>query len=333
MPIQKKPELITFVSTPEMATKAVNWGANHLILDDDTISIRSWANSKHDDDFKALNNFISFCKQTFPKIKLSVNCDALIHTHDFKKIDALRRCLDLNPVDYIRVQDVGLIHYFSEKSSIPVTFCAEMGNANWPSISAFSKQCKRQNLSMDLPYSDILDIQEKTDTEFDIQVQGPVLIQYSHRRFLAGLSQDIDSPERLEQIHRIAEDEDYPGRRFTFLDNHHGHFMYAYFDRCLLMDIKELCHCNCQGWIIDARGESENYLKIALSSYKEALNTFFKDQKNYIASRELFNTFKKETQRPQKPGFFRANQTDRRRFKKWHYFLMIDQKLVKLLIL
>ncbi|RAP31271.1 hypothetical protein DID78_01840 [Candidatus Marinamargulisbacteria bacterium SCGC AG-343-D04] len=316
MPELKKPEIMTYAASKEEISRAVSWGCTHIILDDYAISIRSWSTPKEHDQFESLCSLLRFCKEQHPSIHVSINCDGLIQTRDMALIESLVHCIKELPVDFIRVQDVGLIAYFNEHCSIPVTYCAEMGNANWPSILAFSKQCSRQNLSLDLPQSSILEIQDKVDTDYDIQVQGPVLIQYSHRRFLAGLSSDIDTPERIQQIHRIAEDDDYPGRRFTFLDNHHGHFMFAYFDRCLLMDIPELCQCNCKGWIIDARGESDNYLQTSLTAYSDALEAYFSNPNDYSSSRDIFNTLKACGQRPQKPGFFRANQTDRRRYKK-----------------
>ena len=149
-----------------------------------------------------------------------------------------------------------------------VTFSQEMGNANIHSVKAYASQVTRQQFSLDITYTDMLQFSKNSTTEFECYIQGPILIQHSKRRYLESISEQNPN-DAANIIHRIAQDEDYPGRRFDFYDNPHGHFMYAYFDRCLLRHIPELVELDLNGWIIDARGESDEYLSVALAVYQE----------------------------------------------------------------
>ena len=94
-------------------------------------------------------------------------------------------------------------------------------------------------------------------------VQGPILIQYSRRRFLSDLYEsDPTTPIRLD-----AEDADLPQRQFTFLNTPFGHFMFAQFHRSLAVYNDKLTSLINTSWLIDARGESTNYFQTALDVY------------------------------------------------------------------
>ena len=303
----KQVELITYANSCDKIDFAVSCGITHIILNDAQLSIRSFEDYTDDDSFSHLLRLITHCRRKHPYLILSIQCDMLFHHTKDTLIKQFVTAIQSQDIDYIRVQDIGLLHYFSEV--LPQTkliFLSEMSNNNWRSIEAIASKAQRQTLNMELPHTSIKAIQDKVNTDFECVVQGPILIQYSHRRFMAGLNPDISNPEQKESIHRLAQDEDYPGRRFSFLDNPHGHFMFAYFDRCLLSCAPLLTNLHLSGWIIDDRGESDDYLKQACILYKHALT-----QHSAIDISPL----EEVATRPQKPGFFKANQTDRRRYK------------------
>ena len=304
----KKPDIITYCASQTEADLAINAGADHLILDHPSISLCSFIPPKPSDTIKSLNTLITYCKNTYPHITLSINCDILTHQNHLPLINQLSALIQSNPVNFVRVQDVGLLYHFSKQC--PTIYHAQMGNSSYLSVAEISNHAARQTLSMDLPHTDISLIQTKTNTPLEIVVHGHCLIQYSQRRFLSSLTND--SPNHLKQIHLLAEDEDYPGRRFTFLDNPHGHFMFAYFDRSLLNDTDELKDCNLSGWIIDTRGQDKQYWQSCITAYQNLCDP----NPNLELAEKLFATIKDIAPRPLKPGFFRMNQTDKRRFKK-----------------
>jgi putative protease len=300
-----KTELITYINSSSDIDEAVALGITHIIINDPQISIRSWEEFNEDPHFNHIQSLIHYSRSTHSKLIISVQCDLLFHHDKDPLINNFIAVIKQNPCDFIRVQDLGLLLKFKELlPQINLVFLSEMCNNNWMSIDEISKLAARQTLNMELPHDKIKHISQQVQTNFECVVQGQILIQYSTRRFMAGLNPDFENPEQKEQIHMLAQDEDYPGRRFTFLDNHHGHFMFAYFDRCLLPYSELLLNLNLKGWIIDCRGQNKDTLKMAIKLYHQALH-----KKNYAIS-EL----EALTSRPQKPGFFKANQTDRRRY-------------------
>ena len=99
-----------------------------------------------------------------------------------------------------------------------------------------------------MPYSEIEKckplLEKNNETEFEIQVQGPILIQYSNRRYIAGFKSQSGlkpvNPDTDPIIKKIANDEEFPTRLYPFYDNPHGHFMYLFYDRCLINQIEKL---------------------------------------------------------------------------------------------
>ena len=310
----KSTEIITYCGTKERIEIAFQAGANHIIIDHPFFSIRSLL-ADYSTDFKShYKELIKHAKDISSDCLISIQCDIMMHQeHQDLLTDFADLMKQLKP-DFIRVQDAGLITFFQQHCPlIKVTFMQEMGNANTESVKAYSKQVARQQFSLDLTYTDMTRIKKSTNHTFECLIQGPLLIQHSKRRYLAGLD-DNSSNDSVNLIHRIAQDEDYPGRRFDFYDNQHGHFMYAYFDRSLLRHIPDLLELNVNAWIIDARGESDDYLKVSLELYIKNRQLCLEAGSEYELDRADLTTLSTVARKPQKPGFFKANQTDKQRY-------------------
>ena len=310
----KSTEIITYCGDKNRVEVAINAGATHLILDHPMFSIRSLLKDYSSNFEQHYTQLSQFAKSLKSDIKLSIQCDLIMHQEHEKDLLQLAAFLNQLKPDYIRLQDQGLISFFKIYCpQIKLSYMQEMGNANTESVKAYSNHVDRQQFSLDLTYDDMEKINQVVKTKYDCFIQGPILIQHSKRRYLAGMDEEA-SPDSIKLIHRIAQDEEYPGRLFDFYDNQHGHFMFAYFDRSLLRHITDLVSLNLSGWIIDARGESDHYLKTSLELYISELKIYLKSPSTYQFDRTHLETLLKVARKPQKPGFFKANQTDRQRY-------------------
>jgi collagenase-like PrtC family protease len=294
-------ELSTFcVDTPQIDS-ALKSGATHLILEDPAVSLRSFSDEAGSP--KRLATLVQHARAQYPDIRLSLNLDLLPHMAQLDLVTHyIHAARDLG-IPRIRVQDPGLARLIQDL--YPTAIChlaTETGNANLASMERHSTPFTRQCFALDMALSDMKNAAESLPCEFEIMVQGPILIQYSQRRFLKGFSDNIPD---LGAVF-AARDTEYPGRLYRFYDNPHGHFMYLYFDRCLLSCLTELQTLSVHSWLIDARGESLAYLETALIAYRDAY-TAAADRGTQIAA------LKALSERPQRPGFFRANLTDQER--------------------
>lgn len=319
------PELVTYASTLERAKIAVMAGIQHLILEDPNFSIRTFhphpTAEKPGNCFADLIKLIAFMQANAPQIELSFNLDLIPHQGDRHKIEQLLQVLNEHGIHTIRLQDPGL-HLLVEKI-MPARFHlnTETGNNNLESIKFFTQQPQqpftRIVLSNDLPHNAIQEIVATLGAkiEFEFQVQGPILLQYSQRRLTQGALHPNLSP--LPQKHSpaisqiVAQQIDKPGHLFPLYDNAHGHFMYYRCDKCLLDFMPELCDLHLTAWLIDARGESDAYLTQAVATYKQAMARYLSAPQNWVDDQTAVQQLLPLAQRPFIRGFFLKNNTDK----------------------
>jgi putative protease len=301
-------KLATFCSTPADVELAVTAGADILLLEDSKLSARSFHNDFKTPHFEKIITLANQARELNPAISLVFNCDILIHHRHFPLIKKLIITLKEAQIDRIRVQDPGLCVFFKEHyPQAKLELSTETGNQNIESIAYYSTLFSKQVISPETPLAQLQAIRQSTQTELEVVVHGPLLIQYSNRRFLEGL-EDQSSPFWVRQ----AEDLEYPGRQYRFYDNPHGHFMYLYFDRCLIKHIPDLLSLGFDSWLIDGRGEHPDYLRTALSNYRHYADT---PPEPFAIDPTDWETLKATGSRPFKPGFFMANKTDQDREK------------------
>lgn len=300
----------TFISSKEQLHTAYKVGARHFILEDSKVSLRSFSDDFSSPEFGKLIDLANEARDLDSTLSLTANCDLLVHERHYPILETFVAALREANISQVRIQDQGLIPYFTSViPDIKLHYAQEIGNHNVKGAAYYAKFCAHQSLSSELTYVEINEY-TKLDSSLDIQVQGPLMIQYSNRRFMAGKESREDD---VTPSTKYAHDKDYPGREFIFHDNPHGHFMYVYFDRCLLRYIPQLCELELDHWLIDARGESLEYLETTLRTYIAEQERYHNNPDNWSPNLEALNAVQAVAKRDQKPGFFRANQTDRGR--------------------
>jgi collagenase-like PrtC family protease len=302
------PKLSTFCSTQSNIKTAIELGFQHLILEDSKLSVRSFYDDFDVPNFDKIKQLAAYAKKINADIELSFNCDILTHSKHTPLLEQLVNTLKHANILTIRIQDPGLSIFF--KQTLPnceLILNTESSNANSESVKYYLKTFTRQVLSNELPHTDIQILFKQVPhlkNNCEIVVQGPLLLQYSPRRFLTGYYQKTGRKSD-NIICRKSQAKEYPGRFFTFMDNPHGHFMYSYFDRSLIKMNTQLDALNIPYWIIDGRGRPSQYLEIASQ-------TFLGKHPEKIGLKEL----EEIAQKKMKPGFFKINNTDRERSKK-----------------
>ena len=292
------PKRVTFIQTPNQIEPFIKAGAEEFIIDHSDYSIRSFHQNK-----TPFHQWLKEIKKVSKKIPLWFNCDGLWHEEQINTIDPLIEQLQKNSIHQIKVQDHGLIDIFKEKTpSTNIMFCQEFGGQNQLHSKTIAEKCTHQYINHETPIHTIKQLKKHIQTKWAIQVFGPILIQYSYRRFLKNYT-------KKNQLHHYnAADKEYPNRWYTFLDNPHGHFMYLYFEKSLLTYLKELESLKLNQWIIDGRGYPDEYTINALKLFKKEQSKIKKGTFNN--TKVDLDFFKTIHQKPFKPAFFKHNRTD-----------------------
>ncbi len=298
------PTIVTFVSSIEEVDLAINAGATHLILEDPSFSIRSIPRQSH--PIAPLEDMASHARN-HPGVLLSVMMDAMTHSADFPALGDFVERIEAAKIPRVRIQDPGLLVWFQENApNLQLELSTETGNLNLLSHQTYAHWCIRQVFGNELPHTDIqITLDALPSREFEIQVHGRILLQYSRRRFLRdhALTQ---GKSLTEPTLRSAEDLEFPGRIYTFLDNAHGHFMYLQFDRGLILVLDRLKALPLTAWLVDVRGEPMDVQAAVLTAYRRAANASLETEE--IA--QLTAALTAMSERPFKPGFFIMNKTD-----------------------
>ena len=288
--------LTTYIDHPDQVNTVSCATVSTLIVDMPFCSVRS--HMGHDWTNASLRQ-LRRLSQT-----LVLNMDGLYTDADLAIMASTIRHRELVDIfDGVRIQDVGLVKWVQTHwPRQHIHLNAETGLQNQDSIrTALNTGIHAMTLNHDIPYNEIAAIRNAhPDASFELYVQGPIVIQYARRRFLHHYYSD----ESRSIIKRTARDTELPGRLFSFLDTPFGHIMFAHFHRSLAQYGSKLNAFQSLPWLIDARGESHEYLATALNLYTHLFD--MTDDAIGTAVSQLSIA----CDRPQKPGFFLSNNTD-----------------------
>jgi collagenase-like PrtC family protease len=293
--------ITTFASSPEQVLAALSAGADHLIIEHSRLTIRSFHNDESDLAFGKYSTLSALSQSILPTVKRSISIDILPHNEDLPVIESAIHAAIRSDIHAFRIQDIGVASLIREiDPSAEITLAPEIGYHSAKSIRIALRQVDRLSVSNEVSVSTLRALADCSD-RLEIQVQGPIMIQYSYRRYLDGVIHNASTYDRQ------VSDTEYPGRLVRFFDSPNGTIMFLYFDRCLLREWTHLNELKLGTWLVDCRGESSDYLTTAISTYRQIED----DQPVDIPT--IVSTLHQLSGRPQRPGFFLQNNTDQDR--------------------
>lgn len=310
-----KPRLVTYAHDAAGIATALAAGADHLIIDDARVSVRSFAPSVTGNEWHALDRLAAAARFARADVRLSLNVDRLCRDEDLDLVAAAVLAAHEAGFDAVRLQDAGLGGLVRELApQLALELATEMGNCCRAAVAAYVEEgFDQQVLGNDWALPDLQQLLAAPPCRTELLVHGPVLLQYSDRRQIsaalvaAGATDGGADPEQLPPTgwrHVRVE-----GRSYGFADNRHGSFMYNTFDRSLFPQRARLAELPLDAWLIDGRGQEPAYLQTALAGFAALRDGVLADDPQ--AAERHWQAMDAAGERPFKPGFFLANNTDR----------------------
>ncbi len=304
------PQFTTFSACEETFRTACDAGADLIFLEDSSVSIRHHSHSSG--IFRTLCQTAQTLIDDRPII-LGCNIDMLAHDSHLSTIDAILQVCADEQIIHIRIQDPAL--QTSVLAIIPnahIHLATETGNANCTGHDFHaSTNINRIVFTNETPASTMSTSMSSTNCEWETQVFGPVLLQYSDRRLLAAITNGDDfSPNETAPL-AMQTTQGETGRRFRFSDSLLGSCMFDSADRSLLSSMNLLAPLQLTSWLFDGRGENPEYLKTAMTCFRKEWQRYQELGENWEASAILGGMLKSVCPRALRPGFFRVNKTDR----------------------
>lgn len=306
---QLRPEFVTYAACPGQVQDAAQNGFDLILLEDIRFSARTME-AHRTGGFGHILDMVNTGRGMRPELEFAFNLDAPFTQCELGPVWGLLEFLNTNGITRVRVQNAGLGWEIKRRfPDMRIHYAPHTNNYNvystmfWQQSGVFSRQVAPNELCVD----DIEKNMEGSACGFEIQVLGPVLLQQSRRRLLAGI--DGVSPHPDGFVHSFCGGT-LKNRRLDFFTNRHGNFIYAWFDRCLLGFISRIADGQRFSWLFDGRDRCGEYLKTGAEVFRREYTRFVELGDKWSVCPESLEEMGRVCDHDFKPGFFVANNTD-----------------------
>ena len=295
----KKPELLAPAGSFEKAKTAFLYGADAVYCGTGTLSLRSRAEVDNDELAKTIEYAHSIGKKVYAAIN--------IYAWDsyYEEIKKQAKMLNDLKVDAIIASDGGVMEilkqyapdvdiHVSTQANIVSYHTANFWHKNGASRVILGRELNKEQIR------EIMNNKEK-DLEVEIFVHGAICFGYSGRcflsDFLAGRSANLgDCAQSCRWAYNVyVEEHNNPGNLMPVEYDEKGTYIFSSKDLCLIKEIPEIIEMGIDSLKIEGRLKTEYYLASAVNAYRNAIDDYMKDTKNYDATKYLKELEKTKT--------------------------------------
>ena len=214
--------------------------------------------------------------------------------------------------DGILVADLGMFSLVQEYApEIPIHISTQANNVNYQSAKKwYELGAKRVVLAREMSFSEMREIREKTppDLELEAFVHGAMCISYSGRCLLSNYMTRRDANQGAcahpcRWNYSLME-QTRPGQYMDIYENERGSFIFNSKDLCLIEHIPELVESGISSFKIEGRVKTSYYAATIVKAYREEIDRYFADPKNYTFDKNQLLELCKVSHRPYTTGFY-----------------------------
>lgn len=300
-----KMELLAPAGNLEKLKTAVRFGANAVYCGAGNYSLRTSDTSFSLSD---LREGIRFAHERGCKVYLAMNIFAFDNDLD-KMMDYFKEA-EKSGLDAVIVSDPGVIYRLNLLgTNTKIHLSTQANTTNSASVKFWKNQgVKRIVLARELSLQQISDIKKEVpDMELEIFVHGAMCIAYSGRcllsKHMTGRSAnrgDCAQPCRWEyQLKEALRAEEQ-----TICEDEKGTYILNSRDLCLIEHLPAIAETGITSLKIEGRMKSAYYVAAVTRAYRQALESFLADRKNYSFRPEWLHELIKVSHRPYTTGFY-----------------------------
>ena len=281
----KEIELLAPAGSFEKAKIAFLYGADAVYAGTSSLSLRTRADMKDDD----LENTIKYAHSIGKKVYVTLNIFAWDEKYD-EIIEMAKKLEKLKP-DGIIAADVGVMEVLKQYApSVKINVSTQ---ANVVSLHAanfwYKNGAKRMIMAREMNKEQLKYIMEHKPEgmEIEIFIHGAICFAYSGRCFLSDFlscrSANLgDCAQSCRWSYNLyAEEKNNPGEYMPIETNEYGTSIFSSKDLCLIKELPEIIEMGIDSVKIEGRLKTEYYLASVVNSYRNAIDDYKKDPKNY----------------------------------------------------
>ena len=295
----KKPELLAPAGSFEKAKTAFLYGADAVYAGTSSLSLRTRAEMQDNDLEKTINYAHSIGKKVYTAINIYAGDE------NYEEIVNQARMLEKLKVDAVIVADGGIIEIIKKEApSIEIHISTQANIVSAHTANFWYKNgAKRVILGRELNKKQIKEIIDETpkDLETEIFVHGAICFGYSGRcflsDFLAGRSANLgDCAQSCRWAYNVyVEEHNKPGNLMPVEYDDKGTYIFSSKDLCLIKEIPEIIEMSVDSLKIEGRLKTEYYLASVVNAYRNAIDDYIKNPKDYDYTKYLKELEKTKT--------------------------------------
>ena len=295
----KKPELLAPAGSFEKAKVAFMYGADAVYCGTASLSLRSRAEVDDND----LEKTIKYAHSIGKKVYAALNIYAW--DTNYEEIEKQVKMLDEVHVDAIIASDGGVIQKIREIApNIEIHVSTQANVVSYHAAKFwYDNGAKRVILGRETSKDQIQEIMKNKpeDLEVEMFIHGALCWAYSGRCFLSEyLSCRSANLGDCSQSCRWAynmylEEKNKPGNLMPVETDENGTYILSSKDLCLIKEIPQIIEMGVDSLKIEGRLKTEYYLASVVNAYRNAIDDYMKDPKNYDATKYLKELEKTKT--------------------------------------
>ncbi|MCY6959437.1 peptidase U32 family protein [Clostridium brassicae] len=302
-----KPEILAPAGNLEKLKTAIDFGADAVYLGGSKLNLRALADNF---DNETLIEGLKYAHDRDRKVYVTLN--VFPHNEDLDGLEDYLRELYEMGVDALIVSDPGIISAAREVvPDLELHLSTQANNVNWKSGLFWHKiGVKRIVLARELSLEEIKEIRQKLPQTCEIEafVHGAMCMSYSGRCLLSNYMTGRDSNRGLcaqpcRYKYYIVE-EKRPGEYFPVNEDERGTYILNSKDMCMIEHIPELVEAGIQSFKIEGRMKSSYYVASVVKAYREALDSYLENPKEYKFKQEWLEYLMKPSHREYSTGFY-----------------------------
>ena len=295
----KSIELLAPAGSFEKAKIAFLYGADAVYMGTKSLSLRTRV-SVEDDDLKKT---IEYAHKLDKKVYVALNIFAWDEKYD-EIIKAAKELNDIKP-DGIIASDGGVIEILKEYApDIDIHISTQANVISYHNANFwYHNGAKRVIVGREMNKEQIREMRKHIPKDMEIETfcHGAICFGYSGRCFLSdflcGRSANLgDCAQSCRWAYNIyVEETNKPGNLMPVETDEHGTYIFSSKDLCLINEIPELIEMGVSSLKIEGRLKTEYYLASVVNAYRNAIDDYMEDPKNYDAKKYLDEIEKTKT--------------------------------------
>ncbi len=282
---ENKIELLAPAGNFEKLEIAIHYGADSVYLAGKDFSLRNFAGNFTPEE---MNRAVTLAHRH--NVKVYVACNIYARNFEQEALTSyLKQIGDIKP-DGVIVADPGVFTQVRRLiPQIPIHLSTQANTTNISSALFWETQgAKRINLARELSLIEIKAIAGQCHAEIEVFVHGAMCMAYSGRCLLSGFMADRSANRGLcahpcRWKYALVE-EQRPGEYLPFGEDNRGAYIFNAKDLMMIEHIPALIDSDVASLKIEGRMKGVNYLGTVVKTYREAIDTYYRNPATYAVA-------------------------------------------------